>query len=474
MAFSSLLFVFFFLPCIISIYFLSKEKYRNYIMLSASLLFYAYGEPEFVLVMIGSIAINYTMAIWISRVKRKKKSGFSRTLLFTDIIINIGILFIYKYLDFSIHLWNQVFHTEYPVMEIALPIGISFFTFQALSYVIDVYRGRVSVQKNPLYVALYISFFPQLIAGPIVRYSTIEAQITARSCDLKKFANGTQRFFLGFAKKVILANNLSVIAAEIFAKDSTIVNPVVLWLGSISYSLQIFYDFSGYSDMAIGLGKLFGFDFEENFSYPYISRSITEFWRRWHISLGTWFRDYVYIPMGGSRVNTFRHLFNMLVVWLLTGIWHGAAYTFIAWGLGYFVLLAVEKYIVKPEKRENIIIRVLWQIFTLLCVNFGWVIFNADGLKKGIQYIFAMVGGYGVSFMMDENILRYVREYGFFLVAGIVFATPVMKNLKSRREQSKLSDMANILLPVGYGVIFLWAVSFIILGAHNPFIYFNF
>lgn len=474
MTFSSLLFAFLFLPCVVVLYFLSKEKYRNNILLSASLLFYAYGEPNFVLIMIGSIAVNYIMAIWISSMKEQKKFLFARNLLFVDFIANIGILFVYKYLDFSIHMWNQVFHKNLPAIGIVLPIGISFFTFQALSYVVDVYRGNVVVQKNPLRAALYISFFPQLIAGPIVRYSTFETQITGRNCTLEKFADGSRRFFLGFAKKVILANNLSVVAAGIFARDYTVTNPAVLWLGSICYSLQIFYDFSGYSDMAIGLGKIFGFELEENFNYPYMAKSITEFWRRWHISLGQWFRDYVYIPLGGSRVNAFRHLLNMLVVWMLTGIWHGSGYNFIAWGLGYFVLLAIEKYMIKPEKMKTPVFCMLWRVFTLMCINFGWVIFNADGIRKGIKYILAMLGRYGVPFMIDGAMIRYMREYGFFLAAGMIFSAPVIKCIKNRMKSGRLVAVVEILSPIGYGVVFLWAVSFIILGAHNPFIYFNF
>lgn len=474
MVFSSLLFVFFFLPVVMILYFLSKDVYRNYILLVASLLFYAYGEPKFVFVMIGSIVINYGMALWIDLQKRKRTFKFARNLLIIDILLNIGILFVFKYLDFAISTYNLFFHRELTVIGIALPIGISFFTFQALSYVVDVYRGTVKIQKNLLYVALYISFFPQLIAGPIVRYSTIEEQISHRVCSLEKFSEGGRRFLLGFAKKVILANNLSVIVTEIFVKDVQMTNPLLLWGGSICYSLQIFYDFSGYSDMAIGLGKIFGFEFEENFNYPYISKTVTEFWRRWHISLGQWFRDYLYIPLGGSRVAVPRHIFNMFVVWVLTGIWHGARYTFIVWGLGYFILLVIEKYFVKPEKRKNKPVKIIWQIVILFGVNFEWVIFNSDGIRSGITYCLAMLGRYRVPFAVDGAIIRYAREYGFFIVAGILFATPIAGVISSKIKGSKLENLAGVVIPVGYGFVFLWAVSYIILGAHNPFIYFNF
>lgn len=472
MVFSSLFFSFFFLPLVVLLYYLSKEKYRNYILLIASLYFYSYGEPKFVFVMLGSIVVNYGIAFAISKFQGKNK--VPQILLILDIVINVGILFIFKYLDFAIRVFNLFLRTELPAKNIALPIGISFFTFQAMSYVVDVYRGTVEVQKNPLYLALYISFFPQLIAGPIVRYSTIANQITNRICTTDKFAEGVRRFFLGFCKKVILANNLSVVASEIFAMDYTSANPVLLWLGSISYSLQILYDFSGYSDMAIGLGKIFGFDFEENFNYPYISKSVTEFWRRWHMSLGQWFRDYVYIPLGGSRVSVPRHILNMFIVWILTGIWHGANYSFIAWGLGYFVLLVIEKYIVKPEKRENILLRIIWQIVTLLSVNFGWVLFNSSGIRAGIKYCLAMLGKYNTAYMLDDRVIRYFREYGVFLILGILFATPIMKIIEDKLQKSKISKAVGIVEPISYGIVFLWAVSYIILGAHNPFIYFNF
>lgn len=297
MVFSSLLFTFYFLPVAIILYYLAKEKYKNYVLLIASLIFYSYGEPTFVFIMIGSIFINYLMALIIDKYRGRL---FSKIFMISDVVLNILILFIYKYLDFTIAVTNKLFGADLPVTGIALPIGISFFTFQALSYVIDVYRNNVKVQKNLLFVALYISFFPQLIAGPIVRYSTIEKQIYHRECSVDLFADGARRFMLGFCKKIILANNLALVAQKTFSSDVTVANPLYLWLGSLCFSLQIFYDFSGYSDMAIGLGKLFGFEFDENFNYPYIAKSVTDFWRRWHISLSQWFRDYVYIPLGGG------------------------------------------------------------------------------------------------------------------------------------------------------------------------------
>lgn len=475
MVFSSLLFTFLFLPILLLLHYLVKGELRNYILLFASLVFYSYGEPHFVFIMLLSIIVNYVIALWIDRNTGAGKPSFAKILLLMDVLFNLGILFIFKYLDFTDSIINRIFRTNIPAFHIALPIGISFFTFQALSYVIDVYRGTTPIQKNPFYLALYISFFPQLVAGPIVRYSTIETQITSRTCTKPLFAEGCRRFLLGFCKKILLANNLSVVAAYVFAQNYAQTSASLLWLGSICYSLQIFYDFSGYSDMAIGLGKLFGFTFEENFNYPYIATSGTEFWRRWHISLSQWFRDYVYIPLGGSKVRVERHILNLFVVWLLTGIWHGANLTFIVWGLGYFVLLVIEKFFVKPEKRANRILRIFWRIFTLFWVNLSWVMFNSSSLKSGVKYIISMFGFYGNSFAPDPLCMRYVREYGIFLVTGILFSTPIMLTLSRWADKSENAGRIKaILAPTTYGILFLWAVSFLILGAHNPFIYFNF
>ncbi|WP_242952232.1 MBOAT family O-acyltransferase [Butyrivibrio sp. YAB3001] len=453
-------------------YYLAKEEYRNYILLIASLWFYSYGEPHFIVVMIASIMVNYGLALLVDKYKTK---CIGKLCLILDLAGNLGILFVYKYFDYLLYIMAEKIHLGVSPIGITLPIGISFFTFQALSYVIDVYRGTVKVQKNPLYLALYISFFPQLIAGPIVRYSTIERQITERKSSTDLFADGVRRFMLGFGKKVLLANNLALIPQQTFSRDVTITNPLFLWMGSVAYSLQIFYDFSGYSDMAIGLGKMFGFEFEENFNYPYISKTVTEFWRRWHISLGQWFKDYVYIPLGGAKTNAIRHILNMLVVWTLTGIWHGANITFWAWGFGYFVLLVIEKYLVKPSHHENVYFRIFWRIITLVCVNFGWVIFNSESLKAGVKYCLAMLGYYRYQTnMIDTDIVANFRQYGVFIIMGILFSTPIMKMLREKILSEGGKKLFAILEPVVVSVVFLWAVSYLILGAHNPFIYFNF
>ena len=486
MIFSSTLFTFGFLPLTLLFYYIAKERYRNYILLAASILFYAYGQPGFVFVMLASILINYLLALGI------EKAGHERTEQTTDgttvhprpgrlylvlaVLLNLGILFVFKYLDFSIRIIDSLFGDLLSPLGIALPIGISFFTFQALSYVIDVYWGTVHAQRNPFKVALYISFFPQLIAGPIVRYNTIADQIDHRQESFDKFGEGAGRFMLGFMKKVILANNLSLAAEKAFLQtDFASGSLLYSWIGALCFTLQIYYDFSGYSDMAVGLGKMFGFEFDENFNYPYFASSVTDFWRRWHISLSRWFRDYVYIPLGGSRVSVGRCILNLFCVWLLTGIWHGANYTFICWGLGYFALLVLEKYLIHPEKRGKVF-RLVYRIFTLLCVNFLWVLFNSPSLNYAMNYLLSMTPWFrtpiGIS---DPQVLRVLREYGIFLLAGCLFSFPIMPALEKHLEKHTAGKrMLDYGQPVLYVLGFLWAVSYLILGAHNPFIYFNF
>ena len=474
MVFSSTVFTFLFLPIVLLIYYLSKEQYRNNILLIASLLFYAYGEPRFVFLMIFSIIMNWAMALLIEN--SKENARMRKIVLVMAVLINIGILFVFKYVDFSITIFNMLFGSSLGILGIKLPIGISFFTFQAISYIIDIYRGEGKVQRSLLKVGLYISLFPQLIAGPIVRYKTVAEQIEYRKTTAEMFADGIRRFLCGFCKKVLLANNLAVVSEEIFSVQSFAELPIgYAWIGAISFSLQIFYDFSGYSDMAIGLGKMFGFEFQENFNYPYISKSISEFWRRWHMSLGQWFRDYVYIPLGGSRVGVIRHIMNMFVVWAFTGLWHGANFTFIAWGILYFIGLVIEKYIVKPEKRKNIIGKVLWQIVTLLVVIFAWVLFNSSGLKEGVQYWLAMIGVYYHNPIWGEQYYFIVKENLIYLIIGLFFAMPIVPYIRKTvckiGKSQKIIDIGAVLI---YMIGFLWAVSFLILGSHNPFIYFNF
>ncbi len=487
MVFSSLLFTFFFLPAVFILYYTVEERYRNFILLIASLLFYAYGEPVFVLVMLSSIAVNHAMGILVGARKRAGDDAAAKGFLILDVLYNLGVLFVFKYLDFSISVFNQFLHTDLPVLNIALPIGISFYTFQAVSYVADVYRGTVPARKSLLHTALYISFFPQLIAGPIVRYSDIRTQLDGRVCTAGKTAEGVRRFMTGFCKKVLIANNLALVSEAVFVQEAGLVNPAVLWLGSIAYTLQIYYDFSGYSDMAIGLGRMFGFEFPENFRYPYAAGTVTDFWRRWHISLSSWFRDYVYIPLGGSRVRVSRQIFNLFIVWLLTGLWHGDNYTFIAWGMFYFLLLVLEKYLVRPEQKTGVF-RILWRVFTLLMVNFGWVLFNSPGISEAAAFLRGMLCLNGLRPVVDPDLLYMLREYGFFVAAGILFSTPIMPALKrwagafesagtgpdGNRLRTLRGWICAVVPPLFWGFCFLWSVSYLVLGSHNPFIYYNF
>lgn len=472
MVFSSSIFVFAFLPIVLAVYYAAQRKYQNGILLLASLMFYAYGEPKFVFVMLASIVLNYLFALLLGRTEKKR----SRLLvLWGAVVVNMGLLFVYKYLGLTQDILNRLAgHERFTWAVPALPIGISFFTFQALSYVIDVYYRHVPVQKNPFYVALYISFFPQLIAGPIVRYNTIAEQIEHRTVTWEKFSDGVHRFILGFGKKVIIANNVAVIAREAFA-DPQQDSLLMLWLGALAFTLQIFFDFGGYSDMAIGLGKMFGFTFEENFNYPYISGSITEFWRRWHMSLSQWFRDYVYIPLGGSRVGKVRNILNLFLVWLLTGIWHGANYTFIVWGLLQFVVQLVEKVLIHPEKRRFFLLRGAWRLVTLLTIVLGWVVFNSASLSQAGAYIASMFGAGALS-LADNQALHLWREYGAYMVMGIAFSTPVAK-VCGQKLQARFPARRTLLFNLrtaGELFIFLWAASFVLLGSYNPFIYFNF
>lgn len=479
MLFSSTIFLFLFLPVVILLYFLAKDKYRNVILLLASLYFYAYGEPKFIYVLLASIVLNYFLALGME--KAGNRTILRKVILIVAVVVNVAILFVCKYLNFTITIIDALFGDILKVLPITLPIGISFYTFQAISYLIDVYRKEVKAQKNPINLALYISFFPQLIAGPIVRYKTMAEALESRKESWSDITYGVRRFLVGLGKKIILANNLSLIAEYAFGFDNYGNLPVVTaWLGAISFSLQIYFDFSGYSDMAIGLGRIFGFRFEENFNYPYAAKSMTDFWRRWHISLSAWFRDYVYIPLGGSRVSKKRHLWNLFVVWCITGIWHGAAWNFLAWGLCYFVLLVLEKYVLHPEKLKNIILKVLYRIGTLLGVNFLWVFFNAtagygmSALRRGAGFCLSMIGCNGNPLFSPE-VLFYVQEYGVFFAIAVFSSVPILPKLKQLCSKRKVSqEIWEVLACAGLAVVLLYSVANLVMGAHNPFIYFNF
>ncbi len=467
MVFSSTVFLFLFLPIVLIIYYnpiIKSRKFKNIFLLLASLGFYAWGEPVFVFVMIVSIIVNWLIVLYMDKSSNPKEKKFYVILA---IIYNIGLLFLFKYLAFFAENIGLLIGNNKIDFNIPLPIGISFFTFQILSYVLDVYWKKAEVQKNPLYVGLYVSLFPQLIAGPIVRYATIANEIENRKETFNGFCNGMYRFAYGLAKKVLIANYVGLIVDNIFVNMSW--GPIAIataWIGAIAYTLQIYFDFSGYSDMAIGLGEMFGFHFEENFNYPYISKSITEFWRRWHISLSTWFRDYVYIPLGGNRVSNKRHLFNLFVVWFLTGLWHGANWTFIIWGLFYYVLLLLEKKTKILEKLGK-----FSHIYTLFFIIIGWVIFRADNFNVLKQYLGYMFG-IGASGFIDRATIDYIKMSGIVIIIGIIASLPVSKFLKERIKIS--NSVKEILETIFMVVVFITAILVCMRASYNPFIYFNF
>ena len=470
MLFASTVFIFEFLPAVLLLYYVVLKKFRtaqNILLLVASLLFYAWGEPKYVLIMILSIIVNYLFGLLVDKFRQSKAK--SRLVIALTVVFNLGVLYIFKYLMFTIENINSIAGLHLSVPNIVLPIGISFFTFQAMSYVIDVYREKGEAQKNPLNVGLYISFFPQLIAGPIVRYETVAYQIKHRKESFDKFSEGVCRFIIGLAKKVLLANTMAVVADYAFDMPGSELTVVMAWVGAIAYTFQIFFDFGGYSDMAIGLGKMFGFEFLENFDYPYISLSVSEFWRRWHMSLGTWFRDYVYFPLGGSRVKSkARLVFNLFVVWSLTGIWHGANWTFLCWGLMYFVLLTIEK-LIGWEKKYPDKMKILRRIYTLFFVVMGWVLFRADSIGDAGAYFATMFGGGN---LIDDTTIYYALNYIVYFVIAILVSTPIFKNISAKVKGDNPVVVA--VSTIGLCVLLVVSVSYIVKGAYNPFIYFNF
>ncbi|MEE0981184.1 MAG: MBOAT family O-acyltransferase [Acutalibacteraceae bacterium] len=472
MLFSSTTFLYLFLPLVIFFNFVIFKKSRllqNIFLLFASLFFYAWGEPKFVVVMIASIIINWFFGLLISKKRDNKKISF--LIIGVDVALNLGLLFVFKYLTFTGNIINSLFNINMTIPNIALPIGISFFTFQAMSYVIDVYRQKGDVQTNLLFVGLYISFFPQLIAGPIVRYETIADEITNRKETLNDFFDGFARFVIGLSKKVLLANNFAILADQAFetVKNGDSVSIMFSWLGAIGYTLQIFFDFSGYSDMAIGLGRMFGFHILENFDYPYISTSITEFWRRWHISLGTWFRDYLYFPLGGNHCGKARNIFNLFVVWSLTGLWHGANFTFIIWGLMYFVLLVIEKF-TGLHKKSGTLLNIFKWLYTILFVVLGWVIFRSESIKVAFVYIRSMFGLMGNVFS-DGMFNGWFIQNMLLLIIGIILSTPLFRFLS---QKTKDNNAIGFIKVGGLICLFVLSVASLVSNSYNPFIYFNF
>lgn len=468
MVFSNSYFIFSFLPVALVGYYLLLpwRALQNIWLVIISLFFYAWGEPRLVLLMILSIIMNYFFGFLID--KYRDNSVRSKAVIIGMLIYNLSILFVFKYMTFVF----SIFGIDISNRNISLPIGISFYTFQAISYVIDVYRKQGDVQKNPLNVALYIAFFPQLIAGPIVRYQTIAEQIRNRKENWRDFSLGTERFIIGLSKKLILANSFAPIADYAFGHISDLSGGAA-WIGAICYTFQIYFDFSGYSDMAIGLGKMFGFQFLENFKYPYISYSVSEFWRRWHISLGSWFRDYVYIPLGGSRVNRkSRLIFNLFVVWALTGIWHGANWTFLLWGLWYFIILIFEKMTGIPEKINKKAGKFLYYLFTMFCVILGWVLFRADSVQGAAAYIRTMLIPGKTAW--DPLAVFWLKDLKILLLMGLICSTPILKNCYSAVAKSRCRTAARIVKTAVYIGLFLICISYSVNSSYNPFIYFNF
>ena len=469
MLFSSLVFLFVFLPLVLFLYYVSPKKLKNFVLLVFSLFFYGYGEPRSLLIMVFSILLNYVLGLLINRFRSSKPKSYA--LLTLTAIGNLAVIGYYKYTDFFIENFNALFGLSIPLLHIIMPIGISFFTFQGMSYVIDVYREHGKAQKNPLNVALYISLFPQLIAGPIVRYETVAEQINERYVDVNKFTTGIERFILGLSKKVLIANSMGLIADQIFAVQASEHSVLLSWIGILAYTAQIYFDFSGYSDMAIGLGRMFGFEFLENFNYPYISKSITEFWRRWHISLGTWFRDYVYIPLGGSRVSKGKLIGNILAIWLLTGFWHGAAWNFIAWGLYFGLLLMLEKFVIGKH------IQKLWKplqhMYALLFIVLGWVLFRSESLSYALGYLASMFGLAGQP-LIGNQALYYIAEYKFEFIAAIVASMPIYPMLQARMKDYDAGLLINNIKYFVLIGLFGLCIMYLINSTFNPFIYFRF
>ncbi len=463
MLFTSISFLYYFLPIVLILYFVLPKKLRNTVLLLASLFFYYYGEPKYIYLMLAEILVAYVGALLID--KFKKKSIFIVT-----VAIHILLLGIFKYTDFVIENINGIFGASIPLLRLALPIGISFYTFQILSYVIDVYNGKVKVQKSLLKLATYVMLFPQLIAGPIVRYETVEDELDNRKCTVEMFSYGVRRFIVGLAKKVLIANVLGELCSVF---TNTLEKSVLFyWVFAISYMLQLYFDFSAYSDMAIGLGKIFGFNFLENFNYPYISKSITEFWRRWHMSLSSWFRDYVYIPLGGNRKGALKQVRNIFVVWLLTGIWHGASWNFVVWGLMFGVLLIIEKFFLAKhmEKWPSI----LKHIYVLFIVMISFIIFNANSMGEAWKNIIGLFGANGEAFI-NKYTLYYLKSYIVTIIVAIVGATPFVKNILEKMKQNKVMDkIINILEPVCLvGLLFI-TTAYLVDNSFNPFLYFRF
>lgn len=466
MVFSSLVFVFIFLPIVLITYYLVPQKWKNLVLLLGSLFFYWYGEHWFFCVFLVSIVVNYIISFLIFK-------GNSRLWLLVGIFIDFILLWVFKYLTFTLSVFKDLTDVEIFIPRIALPIGISFFTFQQVSYLVDVYKEKSLFEKSFINYATYVSMFPQLIAGPIVRYSNITNELrNDKRVSANNIGDGIQRFIIGFLKKVIIANNVAYISDSLWNRiQTTEVTACSAWIGTIAFSIQIFYDFSGYSDMAIGIGQILGFSFPENFKQPYSATSITDFWRRWHISLSSWFRDYVYIPLGGNRVPVRKHIANILLVWLFTGLWHGAGYNFVLWGVNYGVLLIVEKYVIKPDNR-NRVIKALYRVITLLLININWALFKSTSEFGGIHAFLKIIRSMCCfrNEIVGEIDVYTINMYGKYLLLSLVCLMPIGKLFRKIVKKPFPIEVTFLVLFIAFYV----AISYIIMGSNNPFIYFNF
>lgn len=465
MLFSSITFLYCFLPCVLLVYFVVPDRLKNFTLLAASLIFYGWGEPKYLVFMLLSVTQSYIAALLVERFRGKKLAKLALAL---SAVASLGLLAYCKYADFFIENFNAVTGLSVPLLNIALPVGISFYTFQILSYVVDVYRGDVPAQRNFIDLAMYIAMFPQLIAGPIVRYSDIAGSLKNRKTTLADASEGIRRFSIGLAKKILLANSAALLVSEFKAYNEKTV--LFYWLYALAYMLHIYFDFSGYSDMAIGLGRIFGFRFSENFNYPYISASITEFWRHWHISLGGWFRDYLYIPLGGNRVKPFRHVINILIVWAATGFWHGASWNFVLWGILYAALLLFEKYVLHPKIR----FAVPMHIYTLLFVMLGFVLFDSASVTDALASFKALFGFGGIP-AADTASLYYLKSNIVLLVVAVIGATPLPKLLYEKIGLRKYGGkILAVVTPLAALASVALCTAYLIDGSFNPFVYFRF
>ncbi len=464
MVFSGLTFLLLFLPCVFIVYFMVPRKLKNAVLFVFSLLFYAWGEPIYVGLMIFSTVLDYCCGLTVEKYRGTPKAKIG---LLVSVIVNLSLLCLFKYTDFFIGTINGIFGCAIPLLNLSLPIGISFYTFQTMSYTIDVYRGDAKVQRNIISFGAYVSLFPQLIAGPIVRYQTVAEQMDSRTHSFDMFSDGVKRFVCGLGKKVLLANNIGLLWSTISESGSLTV--VSAWLGIIAFAFQIYFDFSGYSDMAIGLGKMFGFEFLENFDYPYCASSITDFWRRWHISMGTWFRDYVYIPLGGNRKGFAVQLRNIAVVWLLTGFWHGASWNYVLWGVFYGVILIVEKlFLLGKLKKAPAFVG---HVYALLCVAVGWVLFAFENLSDGIVYLKAMFGGAAFCDGASAyNLLSYLPLLALCAVASVPLGSKLYRSLNEKCTAGIMTAADTL----GIAAVAGLSTAYLISGSYNPFLYFRF